>query len=141
MAGLLEFSAEMSILTNQWSNSYKRLLPNLEAPVAGKNLVDNFSDIVRVPHVYKEDKDHARIEFRLPDAACNPYLSFAAILNAGIFGIENKLTMDKKWQSTISRSLYEAIKVAENSNFLKDSIGISLKFFISQSIVELGNAT
>jgi len=84
----------------------------------------NFSDIVRVPHVYKEDKDHARIEFRLPDAACNPYLSFAAILNAGIFGIENKLTMDKKWQSTIPRSLYEAIKVAENSNFLKDSIGI-----------------
>ena len=123
MAGILEYSAEMSILTNQWINSYKRLLPDLEAPVAGKGLNNSTSDIVRIPHIYKDDKDNARIEFRLPDSSCNPYLTLAAILHAGLLGIKNNLVIDKKWQSNIPSSLYEAIKVAENSNFLKDAIG------------------
>ena len=123
MAGILEYSAEMSILTNQWINSYKRLLPNLEAPVAGKGLNNSISDIVRIPHIYKDDKDNARIEFRLPDSSCNPYLTLSAILHAGLLGIKNNLVIDKKWQSNIPSSLYEAIKVAENSNFLKDAIG------------------
>ena len=123
MAGILEYSSDMSILTNQWINSYKRLLPNLEAPVAGKDLSNSISDIIRIPHIYKEDKDNARIEFRLPDSACNPYLTFSAILHAGLLGIENDLKIDKKWKSNIPTSLYEAIKVSENSNFLKDAIG------------------
>lgn len=123
MAGILEFSAEMSILTNQWINSYKRLLPNLEAPVAGKDLSNSMSDIVRIPHIYEEDKHNARIEFRLPDSACNPYLTFSAILHAGLFGIKNDLKIEKKWKSNIPSSLYEAIKVSENGNFLKDAIG------------------
>ncbi len=123
MAGILEYSAEMSILTNQWINSYKRLLPDLEAPVAGKDLSNSISDIIRIPHIYKDDKDNARIEFRLPDSACNPYLTFSAILHAGLLGIEKKLKIDKKWKSNIPTSLYEAIKVSENSNFLKDAIG------------------
>ena len=123
MAGILEYSSEMSILTNQWINSYKRLLPDLEAPVAGKGLNNSTSDIVRIPHIYKDDKDNARIEFRLPDSSCNPYLTLSAILHAGLLGIKNNLVIDKKWQSNIPSSLYEAIKVAENSNFLKDAIG------------------
>ena len=123
MAGILEYSAEMSILTNQWINSYKRLLPNLEAPVAGKDLSNRMSDIVRIPHIYQEDKHNARIEFRLPDSACNPYLTFSAILHAGLLGIKNNMKIEKKWKSNIPSSLYEAIKVSENSNFLKDAIG------------------
>ena len=123
MAGILEYSAEMSILTNQWINSYKRLLPNLEAPVAGKDLSNSMSDIVRIPHIYKEDKNNARIEFRLPDSACNPYLTFSAILHAGLMGIKNDMKIEKRWKSNIPSSLYEAIKVSENSNFLKDAIG------------------
>jgi len=123
MAGILEYSAEMSILTNQWINSYKRLLPNLEAPVAGKDLSNRMSDIVRIPHIYQEDKHNARIEFRLPDSACNPYLTFSAILHAGLLGIRNNMKIEKKWKSNIPSSLYEAIKVSENSNFLKDAIG------------------
>tara|TARA_Y100001970_G_scaffold80282_1_gene101953 strand:- start:81 stop:1370 length:1290 start_codon:yes stop_codon:yes gene_type:complete len=123
MAGILEYSAEMSILTNQWINSYKRLLPNLEAPVAGKDLSNSMSDIVRIPHIYKDDKNNARIEFRLPDSACNPYLTFSAILHAGLMGIKNDMKIEKRWKSNIPSSLYEAIKVSENSNFLKDAIG------------------
>ena len=80
MAGILEYSAEMSILTNQWINSYKRLLPNLEAPVAGKDLSNNISDIIRIPNILKGDNNNARIEFRLPDSACNPYLTFSAFI-------------------------------------------------------------
>lgn len=123
MAGILEYSAEMSILTNQWINSYKRLLPNLEAPVAGKDLSNSMSDIVRIPHIYREDKHNARIEFRLPDSACNPYLTFSTILHAGLLGIKNNMKIENKWKSNIPTSLYEAIKVSENSNFLKDAIG------------------
>ena len=123
MAGILEYSAEMSILTNQWINSYKRLLPNLEAPVAGKDLSNNISDIIRIPNILKGDNNNARIEFRLPDSACNPYLTFSAILHAGLEGIKNDIKIEKKWKSNIPSSLYEAIKVSENSNFLKDAIG------------------
>ena len=123
MAGLIENAKEMTLITNQWANSYKRLLPNLEAPVAGYIDYQNIEDIVRVPPVFNNDDDKYRVEFRLPDAACNPYLAFATILNAGILGIKNKYKITKKIKSNIPNSLNEAIKANENSNFLQESIG------------------
>ena len=124
LAGLVEYSPKMSLVTNQWLNSYKRLLPNLEAPVAGTGNELQISNIVRIPHIYDNDYDNSRIEFRLPDSACNPYLALAAILHAGMLGIKDNLQIPKNWESNIPNTLNEAIKESQKGNFLQDAIGI-----------------
>jgi len=89
VAGLLRHAREITAVTNQWVNSYKRLVPGYEAPVYVSWASRNRSDLIRVP-VYKPGKEKAtRIEYRSPDPACNPYLAFAAMLAAGLEGIEN----------------------------------------------------
>ena len=81
---------EITAVTNQWVNSYKRLVPGYEAPVYISWAQRNRSDLIRVP-MYKPGKEKAtRIEFRSPDPACNPYLAFAVMLAAGLEGIERK---------------------------------------------------
>ena len=91
IAGLLRHAPEITLLTNQWVNSYKRLVPGFEAPVYVCWARRNRSALVRVP-MYKPGKEGAtRIEYRSPDPACNPYLAFAAMLAAGLAGIENEL--------------------------------------------------
>ncbi|MFC2077173.1 glutamine synthetase family protein, partial [candidate division KSB1 bacterium] len=85
-AGLLKHSQEICSITNQWINSYKRLVPGYEAPVYLSWGQKNRSALV--PR-YKPGKEKAtRIEFRSPDPACNPYLAFSAMLAAGLAGIE-----------------------------------------------------
>ena len=75
-------------MTNQWVNSYKRLVPGYEAPIYLSWARRNRSDLIRVPQ-YKPGKENAtRIEYRAPDPACNPYLAFAVMLMAGLEGIE-----------------------------------------------------
>ena len=75
-------------MTNQWVNSYKRLVPGYEAPVYVSWARRNRSALVRVP-MYKPGKEKAtRIEYRSPDPACNPYLAFSVMLAAGLEGIE-----------------------------------------------------
>jgi len=88
IAGLLTHAAEITAVTNQWINSYKRLVPGHEAPVNiswGRN---NSSALVRVPLIKQGKIDSTRLEYRSPDPAANPYLAFAVILAAGMAGIE-----------------------------------------------------
>ena len=88
MAGILKHSKEITSITSQWVNSYKRLVPGYEAPVYISWARRNRSALVRVP-MYKPGKEKAtRMEFRSPDPACNPYLAFAVMLAAGLKGIE-----------------------------------------------------
>ncbi|MFN3699578.1 MAG: type I glutamate--ammonia ligase, partial [Dictyoglomus sp.] len=88
IAGLLKHAKEITLVTNQWVNSYKRLVPGYEAPVYISWAMRNRSDLIRVP-MYKPGKEEAtRIEYRAPDPACNPYLAFAVLLTAGLEGIE-----------------------------------------------------
>ena len=88
IAGQLRHAREMSALFAQWVNSYKRLVPGYEAPVYIAWSRRNRSALVRVP-VYHPGKEQAtRCELRCPDPACNPYLTFAALLHAGLEGIE-----------------------------------------------------
>src|SRR6266487_4252315 len=88
IAGILHHAREITLVTNQWVNSYKRLVPGYEAPVYICWARRNRSALVRVP-MYKPGKETAtRIEFRSPDPACNPYLAFACMLAAGLKGIE-----------------------------------------------------
>ncbi len=139
IAGLMRHAQEITLVTNQWVNSYKRLVAGYEAPVYITWARRNRSDLVRVPE-YKPGKEMAtRIEYRAPDPACNPYLAFAAMLSAGLEGIareyplpepteENvfEMTEEERRQRTIELlpgSLHEAIHVAEESELLRRCLG------------------
>ena len=86
IAGLLRHAPEMCAITNQWVNSYKRLVRGFEAPVYVAWAHNNGSVIVNVPHAKRPES--TRVEFRSPDPGTNPYLAFAVALSAGLKGIE-----------------------------------------------------
>ncbi|MGI8758591.1 MAG: glutamine synthetase family protein [Acidimicrobiales bacterium] len=88
IAGLLHHAPEITAVTNQWVNSYKRLVVGYEAPVYVAWARNNRSVVVNVPHSKRNKADSTRIEYRAPDPACNPYLAFAMVLSAGLKGIE-----------------------------------------------------
>ena len=103
IAGLLAHVKEIALVTNQWVNSYKRLVPGYEAPVYICWSRRNRSAMVRVP-LYKPGKENAtRVELRNPDPACNPYLAFAAMLAAGLDGIEKGMELPPE----ASNNIYE----------------------------------
>jgi len=88
IAGQLKHAREMSALFAQWVNSYKRLVPGYEAPVYIAWSRRNRSALIRVPMYHPGKEQATRAELRCPDPACNPYLTFAAMLHAGLEGIE-----------------------------------------------------
>jgi glutamine synthetase len=93
MAGLLRHAPELMLVTNQWVNSYRRIIPGFEAPTHATWSTHNHADLLRVPQHQADRPETARIEYRVPDAACNPYLVFAATLAAGLAGIEGAYTL------------------------------------------------
>ena len=138
-AGILKHIREICLVTNQWVNSYKRLVDGYEAPVYLSWGRRNRSSLVRVP-MYRVGKERAtRIEIRSPDPACNPYLAFALMLAAGLKGIDENYELpepveqnifhmspeerDKLGIESLPNSLEEAIRVAENSDLLKETLG------------------
>jgi glutamine synthetase len=90
IGGLLKHAPALCAITNPTTNSYKRLVPGFEAPVNLAYSQRNRSAAVRIP-MYSSNPKSKRIEFRCPDAACNPYLAFSALMLAGIDGIINKI--------------------------------------------------
>jgi glutamine synthetase len=140
IAGLLRRAREMSLVTNQWVNSYKRLTPGFEAPVNIYWAKKNPAALVRVPAYKPGHEKSVRVEQRQPDASCNPYLMFAVMLAAGLEGIRNQTPLPdpierngtngvseaelkKAGVESLPRSLGEAIAIAEGSKFLKDTLG------------------
>jgi len=139
IAGILKHSKEITSITSQWVNSYKRLVPGYEAPVYISWARRNRSALVRVP-MYKPGKEKAtRIEFRSPDPACNPYLAFAVMLAAGLKGIEkgyelpppveedifemSEASRKKHGIESLPGSLAEAIQLTEKSDLVKETLG------------------
>jgi glutamine synthetase len=139
VAGLLAHIKEIALVTNQWINSYKRLVPGYEAPVYICWSRRNRSAMVRVP-LYKPGKENAtRVELRNPDPACNPYLAFAAMLAAGLDGIEKGMELPPEASNNIyhmsdeerlaagidslPEDLYQAIKEFEKSTFVREALG------------------
>jgi glutamine synthetase len=139
IAGLLRHAREITLVTSQWVNSYKRLVPGYEAPVYMAWARRNRSTLVRVP-LYKPGKEKAtRVEYRSPDPACNPYLAFSVMLRAGLEGITNKYALPAPIEEDVYEmsdqrrkelnigalpgSLYEAIEVAEASPLVRDALG------------------
>ncbi|HEY5639574.1 MAG TPA: glutamine synthetase family protein [Dehalococcoidia bacterium] len=139
IAGLLRHAPEITLVTNQWVNSYKRLVPGFEAPVYLSWARRNRSDLIRVPE-YKRGKENAtRIEYRAADPACNPYLVFSAMLAAGLKGIEEGYTCPEPLEENVFElseaarkergidhlpgSLQQALDLAENSELLRECLG------------------
>lgn len=97
IAGLLTHVRSLCALTNPSTNSYKRLVPGFEAPVTIGYAMANRSAVIRIP-AYVKSSDQKRFELRNPDAMCNPYYAYAAILMAGLDGIRNKIDpADHNW--------------------------------------------
>ena len=152
-AGLLKHAVEITSVTNQWVNSYKRLVPGYEAPVYICWAQMNRSALIRVP-MYKPGKEKAtRIEYRSPDPACNPYLAFSVMLAAGLEGIEKKYKLvepandniydmsqeqrNRLGIKSLPEDLLEAIKVTEESKLVKDCLGEKVfEYFIRNKKME-----
>ncbi|HEX5799299.1 MAG TPA: type I glutamate--ammonia ligase [Gaiellaceae bacterium] len=139
IAGLLVHARELSAVFAQWVNSYKRLVPGYEAPVYVAWSQRNRSALIRIP-LYKPGSEQAtRAEIRCPDPACNPYLTFAALLHAGLEGIERgyelpppmetnlyHLTPEERRERgivSLPETLGEAIEEFSNSQLLRTAFG------------------
>lgn len=139
IAGLLRHAPEITSVTSQWINSYKRLVPGYEAPVYLSWARRNRADLIRVPG-YKPGKEYAtRIEYRSPDPACNPYLAFSVMLAAGLEGIEKQNEVpepieenvyemseeerQRRGIGTLPANLLEAIRLTEKSELVRRALG------------------
>jgi glutamine synthetase len=101
IAGQLRHAREISAVFAQWVNSYKRLVPGYEAPVYVAWSQRNRSALIRIP-LYKPGSEQAtRAELRCPDPACNPYLTFAALLHAGLEGIEKEYELPDPMETNL----------------------------------------
>ena len=124
IAGLLRHAPEITAITNQWVNSYKRLHGGGEAPAFVNWGHNDRGALVRVP-MYKPNKENStRIEFRSPDSACNPYLAYAVMLAAGLKGIEEKYILDKSSDDiALPSDLNDAIAQMEKSELVRQTLG------------------
>ncbi len=139
LAGLLKYAPEFTSVTNQWVNSYKRLVPGWEAPVYISWATRNRSDLIRVPEYKPGKEDATRFELRSPDPACNPYLCFSVILAAGLAGIEEGLEAPEPVEANVYHmseqerkrrgigslpaSLLEAVHLTEKSELVRKALG------------------
>jgi len=139
IAGLLRHAREMSALFAPNVNSYKRLVPGYEAPVYVAWSQRNRSALVRVPMYQPGKEQSTRCELRCPDPSCNPYLTFAALLHAGLDGIEHRYDipdpmeanlyelspeeLDSRGIERLPETLGEAIEVMAGSDMVRRAIG------------------
>ncbi|MGH9304580.1 MAG: glutamine synthetase family protein, partial [Acidimicrobiales bacterium] len=139
IAGLLEHAPEITAVTNQWVNSYKRLVAGYEAPIHVSWAYNNRSALVRVPIAKRGRPESTRVEYRAPDPACNPYLAFAVVLGAGLRGIEEGYELGAEASSNLfsltpeelasegirplPSSLSDALMVMERSELVAEILG------------------
>ena len=131
VAGLLQHAPAITLVTNQWVNSYKRLVPGFEAPVYATWSHTNDADLVRVPAHRPEATVSTRIEYRSPDPGCNPYLAFAAVLAAGLDGIVSQAPLPEPARAGLS----EAERAARGAGSLPLSLGDAIQQFSGSSIM------
>jgi glutamine synthetase len=145
ISGVLVHASEITAITNQWVNSYKRLIisqedqPLIEAPVYISWAQNNRSALVRVPPTKKGKRDSTRIEYRSPDPGTNPYLAWAVILAAGLAGIKGRYELPREASANIHQmstqerlaegikplpaSLAEALDAMETSELVAETLG------------------
>ena len=140
IAGVLAHAREITAVTNQWVNSYKRLVAGYEAPVYVSWARNNRSALVRVPVVKKGHPESTRVEYRAPDPACNPYLAFAVDPGRRAAGDRGGLRPARRGRRPTSTrcppeellaekieslpgSLAEAVAEMERSELVADTLG------------------
>jgi glutamine synthetase len=139
IAGQLRHAREMSAIFAQWVNSYKRLVPGYEAPVYVAWSRRNRSALVRVPLYHPGREQATRMELRCPDPACNPYLTFAVLLQAGLEGIEQGYELPEPMEKNLyhlspeerqrqgieqlPETLGEAVEIAAGSELVLRTLG------------------
>jgi len=128
IAGLVRHAPEITAITNQWVNSYKRLVPGAEAPVGAAWARYDTDALVRVPSVKPGRIDSTRVEYRSPDPAANPYLAFAVVLAAGLRGVMGNYALPAEGERTaaLPQSLAQAVDLMENSSLMKETLGSHL---------------
>lgn len=138
-AGLLRHAREITAVTCQWVNSYKRLVPGYEAPVFISWGRHNRSSLIRIPQYKPTKAASTRVEYRAPDPACNPYLAFSVMLAAGLKGIEEGYELPPEAEDNIYEmteaerraagitslpaSLDQALSVMEESELVAEALG------------------
>jgi glutamine synthetase len=139
MAGMLHHAAEITAVTNQTVNSYKRLVPGFEAPVHISWARNNRSGLIRVPIPKRGNPLATRIEYRSADPACNPYLAFSLMLAAGMRGVREGYELPDEADANLfeigddvladlgvrqlPQSLNDALIVMENSSLVREALG------------------
>lgn len=140
IAGLIKYAPEFCLLTNQYVNSYKRLRTGEHMPVCLGWSHNSRCTLVRIPGYRPNVPDACRVELRNPDPSANPYLAFAAMLAAGLKGIEDELPLDLPMEDTslgemnkeqlnekgvniLPENLGEAVEVFEKSELMKETLG------------------
>jgi glutamine synthetase len=132
IAGLLRHGSEITAVTNQWVNSYKRLVTGFDAPVYESWGRSDQTAVVRVPAVRPGKVASTRIEYRAPDPACNPYLAFSVILAAGLAGIEQNYDLPAEGTEDSSApvgahrlpsNLAGALDAMERSELVRTALG------------------
>jgi glutamine synthetase len=139
LAGVIRHAAEITAVSCQWVNSYKRLVVGDEAPTTASWGTANRSALVRVPNYSPGKSSSQRLEFRLPDSACNPYLMYTVVIAAGLKGIREEYELpapaeDNVWTlSEVERramgyqklptSLESALAVMEGSELVAEALG------------------
>jgi glutamine synthetase len=139
IAGLLTHAKEITAVTNQWVNSYKRLVVGYEAPIYTSWARNNRSVIVNLPPIKRGKSESTRLEYRAPDPACNPYLAFAVILTAGLKGVEESYVLPRETAvnlyeltaeelmaediDTVPQSLSDALDAMESSELVAEALG------------------
>jgi glutamine synthetase len=139
IAGLLHHAPEITAVTNQLVNSYKRLVAGYEAPVYVSWARNNQSALVRLPVTKRGKASSTRIEYRAPDPACNPYLAYSVMLAAGLKGIAEGYELPPEASANVfdmtdeeraaegmrplPQSLSEALDAMEGSELVADALG------------------
>jgi glutamine synthetase len=137
LAGVLAHARELAAVTNQWVNSYKRLAAGFEAPEHVDWAREGVSSLVRVPSNRPGKEEAARIELRSPDPACNPYLTFALLLAAGLRGIERGYQLPAETNSNRSGAHSPAGSVGQHArpNRLPEDLREAIDAFDASELV------
>lgn len=136
IGGVLHHAKALNAFTNPGTNSYKRLIPGFEAPVLRAYSARNRSGCVRIP--WTESPKAKRVEARFPDPSANPYLCFAALLMAGLDGIQNKIdpgeAMDKNLYDLPAEELADIPTVCGSLREALDELGKDMDFLLAGDV-------
>lgn len=136
LAGLLKYAPEYTMVTNQYTNSYKRLVSDEDAPLAIAWSHTNRTSLIRVPPFKTEKESSCRIELRSPDPAANPYLAFAVVLAAGLKGIELELPLQDPNEEEDLNSLSNECLEEHGLTALPNNLGEALERFKHSALMK-----